>query len=170
MSCKFLLNKWFIINLCISVYRLGKVEITGTPFYVVLLQIPFCSTITCASYTPHLPPPSCLEFNWELKHCLLVRLFFLFLFEPSKLFTGVDGSYPHQLTLSYIILHWHTIFKFFFATTNRLTGLSPFAGEDKQETCYNVSLASLDFPEEYFKNISHTAQDFIKRLLQRDAE
>lgn len=51
-----------------------------------------------------------------------------------------------------------------------LTGLSPFAGEDKQETCYNVSLASLDFPEEYFKNISHTAQDFIKRLLQRDAD
>ena len=52
----------------------------------------------------------------------------------------------------------------------RLTGLSPFAGEDKQETCYNVSLAALDFPEEYFKNISHTAQDFIKRLLQRDVE
>ncbi|XP_068716069.1 serine/threonine-protein kinase 17A-like [Montipora capricornis] len=51
-----------------------------------------------------------------------------------------------------------------------LTGLSPFAGEDKQETCYNVSLAALDFPEEYFKNISHTAQDFIKRLLQRDAD
>ena len=63
-----------------------------------------------------------------------------------------------------------TIIKFLFATTNRLTGLSPFAGDDKQETCYNVSLASLDFPEEYFKNISHTAQDFIKRLLQRDAE
>ena len=52
----------------------------------------------------------------------------------------------------------------------RLTGLSPFAGDDKQETCYNVSLAALDFPEDYFKNISHTAQDFIKRLLQRDAE
>ena len=64
--------------------------------------------------------------------------------------------------------HTDTIIKFIFAT--RLTGLSPFAGEDKQETCYNVSLASLDFPEEYFKNISHTAQDFIKRLLQRDAE
>ena len=52
----------------------------------------------------------------------------------------------------------------------RLTGLSPFAGDDKQETCYNVSLAAVEFPVEYFKNISHTAQDFIKRLLQRDAE
>lgn len=51
-----------------------------------------------------------------------------------------------------------------------LTGLSPFAGEDKQETCYNVSLGALDFPEDYFKNISHTAQDFIKRILQRDAD
>lgn len=59
---------------------------------------------------------------------------------------------------------------FFFFLFQRLTGLSPFAGEDKQETCYNVSLGALDFPEDYFKNISHTAQDFIKRILQRDAE
>ena len=27
----------------------------------------------------------------------------------------------------------------------------------------------MEFPEEYFKNISFTAQDFIRRLLQRDA-
>ena len=42
---------------------------------------------------------------------------------------------------------------FFFFLFQRLTGLSPFAGEDKQETCYNVSLGALDFPEDYFKNI-----------------
>ena len=51
-----------------------------------------------------------------------------------------------------------------------LTGLSPFSGEDKQETCYNVSLGNVEFPDDYFKNISKTAQDFIQRVLQSDPE
>ncbi|EDO37024.1 predicted protein, partial [Nematostella vectensis] len=48
-----------------------------------------------------------------------------------------------------------------------LTGMSPFAGDDKHETCYNVSLCAIDFPESHFDNISYTAQDFIRTVLQR---
>ncbi|XP_020913072.1 serine/threonine-protein kinase 17A isoform X1 [Exaiptasia diaphana] len=49
-----------------------------------------------------------------------------------------------------------------------LTGMSPFAGEDKQETCYNVSLCAMDFPDSHFGSISFTAQDFIAKILQRN--
>lgn len=44
------------------------------------------------------------------------------------------------------------------------TGISPFAGETKQETYLNISQVNLDFPEEYFKDVSAEAQDFIRSL------
>ncbi|XP_031568244.1 serine/threonine-protein kinase 17A-like [Actinia tenebrosa] len=51
-----------------------------------------------------------------------------------------------------------------------LTGMSPFAGEDKQETCYNVSLCAMEFPESHFDSISYTARDFIQKILQRSPD
>ncbi|PIK62426.1 hypothetical protein BSL78_00626 [Apostichopus japonicus] len=45
-----------------------------------------------------------------------------------------------------------------------LTGVSPFTGDTKQETYLNISQGNLDFPEEYFKDVSLEAQDFIKAL------
>ena len=46
-----------------------------------------------------------------------------------------------------------------------LTGISPFAGENNQETYVNINQGKVDFPEELFNDISPAAVDFIKRLL-----
>ncbi|KAK6617939.1 hypothetical protein RUM43_014168 [Polyplax serrata] len=46
-----------------------------------------------------------------------------------------------------------------------LTGYSPFGGETKQETYFNITQCNLSFPEEYFGEISSNAQDFISRTL-----
>ncbi|XP_022096854.1 serine/threonine-protein kinase 17B-like [Acanthaster planci] len=51
-----------------------------------------------------------------------------------------------------------------------LTGISPFAGDDKQETFLNISQVSLDFPQEYFQDISEDAQDFIRRVCVKEPE
>ncbi|XP_013388197.1 serine/threonine-protein kinase 17A-like isoform X2 [Lingula anatina] len=48
-----------------------------------------------------------------------------------------------------------------------LTGCSPFAGEDKQETFLNISQVNLDFPEDLFCDISENAIDFISKCLVR---
>lgn len=47
-----------------------------------------------------------------------------------------------------------------------LTGCSPFAGENKQETFLNISQCSLTFPDELFEDISNDAIDFIKSTLR----
>lgn len=55
---------------------------------------------------------------------------------------------------------------FFFPC--RLSGASPFLGENKQETLANVSAVDYEFDEEYFSNTSSLAKDFIARLLIKD--
>lgn len=50
----------------------------------------------------------------------------------------------------------------------RLSGASPFLGENKQETLANVSAVDYEFDEEYFSNTSTLAKDFIARLLIKD--
>ena len=47
----------------------------------------------------------------------------------------------------------------------RLSGLSPFAGEDDQETLNNVRKCSWDFDSDAFRSISDTGKDFIKKLI-----
>ncbi|XP_052900261.1 calcium/calmodulin-dependent protein kinase type IV-like [Anopheles moucheti] len=47
-----------------------------------------------------------------------------------------------------------------------LTGLSPFGGENKQETFLNVTKCSLTFPDDLFRGISSDAVDFIKSALR----
>lgn len=55
------------------------------------------------------------------------------------------------------------MYNFFFFS--RLSGLSPFLGEDDCNTLANVTCANWDFDAEEFENISDVAKDFISRLL-----
>uniref|UniRef100_A0A8C2ZNS5 Myosin light chain kinase, smooth muscle n=1 Tax=Cyclopterus lumpus TaxID=8103 RepID=A0A8C2ZNS5_CYCLU len=49
-----------------------------------------------------------------------------------------------------------------------LSGLSPFMGDNDNETLSNVTSASWDFEDEAFDEISDTAKDFITNLLKKD--
>nr|XP_006823011.1 PREDICTED: titin-like [Saccoglossus kowalevskii] len=49
-----------------------------------------------------------------------------------------------------------------------LSGLSPFLGDDDQETLRNVSKSEWDFDEEAFDDISDEALDFIEKLLVKE--
>nr|XP_046259562.1 myosin light chain kinase, smooth muscle isoform X2 [Scatophagus argus] len=49
-----------------------------------------------------------------------------------------------------------------------LSGLSPFMGDNDNETLSNVTSASWDFEDEAFDEISDNAKDFITNLLKKD--
>ncbi|XP_034026700.1 death-associated protein kinase 1 isoform X1 [Thalassophryne amazonica] len=49
-----------------------------------------------------------------------------------------------------------------------LSGASPFLGDNKQETLANVSAVDYTFDEDFFRNTSALAKDFIARLLVKD--
>ncbi|XP_041464810.1 death-associated protein kinase 2-like isoform X1 [Lytechinus variegatus] len=49
-----------------------------------------------------------------------------------------------------------------------LSGLSPFLGDDQQETYENVTAINYSFDEDYFSSTSELAKDFIDRLLIKD--
>lgn len=51
-----------------------------------------------------------------------------------------------------------------------VTGESPFAGDDKQETFLNVSQVSVDYSREAFSRVSELAVDFIRKLLVKAPE
>ena len=51
---------------------------------------------------------------------------------------------------------------------HRLSGLSPFLGEDDNETVTNVTAADWDFDDEVFDVISDQAKDFISKLLVKN--
>ncbi|CAI9563019.1 unnamed protein product, partial [Staurois parvus] len=46
-----------------------------------------------------------------------------------------------------------------------LTGVSPFLGDNKQETFLNISQVATEYPQEDFEGISEQAIEFIKSLL-----
>nr|CAB3264136.1 myosin light chain kinase, smooth muscle-like [Phallusia mammillata] len=48
-----------------------------------------------------------------------------------------------------------------------LSGLSPFMGDNEQETLSNVTACDLDFDDESFDEISPEAKEFITKLLQK---
>ncbi|XP_064789056.1 myosin light chain kinase 3-like [Oncorhynchus masou masou] len=52
-----------------------------------------------------------------------------------------------------------------FGLARRLTGLSPFLGDDDNETLNNILACQWNFEEEAFTDISEEAKDFITRLL-----
>ena len=49
-----------------------------------------------------------------------------------------------------------------------MSGLSPFAGDDNQETCSNVTKALWDFDDKVFDSVSPEAKDFISKLMVRN--
>ncbi|KAM6200886.1 serine/threonine-protein kinase 17A [Rhynchocyon petersi] len=51
-----------------------------------------------------------------------------------------------------------------------LTGISPFLGDNKQETFLNISQMNLSYSEEEFDTVSEAAIDFIKALLVKKPE
>ncbi|TKS67546.1 Serine/threonine-protein kinase 17B [Collichthys lucidus] len=51
-----------------------------------------------------------------------------------------------------------------------VTGESPFAGDNKQETFLNVSQVSVDYSREAFSRVSELAVDFIRKLLVKAPE
>ncbi|XP_033863091.1 serine/threonine-protein kinase 17B-like [Acipenser ruthenus] len=51
-----------------------------------------------------------------------------------------------------------------------VTGESPFAGNDKQETYLNVSQVNVEYCKEAFAGVSELAVDFIRKLLVKSAE
>ena len=53
---------------------------------------------------------------------------------------------------------------------SRLSGLSPFMGDDDNETIQNVSTAEWDFEDEAFDVISELSKQFIEELLIKDPE
>ncbi len=52
----------------------------------------------------------------------------------------------------------------------RLSGLSPFMGENDNDTYANINRANYDFDDESFTDISDEAKDFISKLLIKDKE
>ena len=59
---------------------------------------------------------------------------------------------------------------FLVSAIDRLSGLSPFAGEDDYDTLINVGKAEYDFDDEAFDNVSDLAKDFISKLLLKKPE
>lgn len=55
-----------------------------------------------------------------------------------------------------------------FFSSNRVSGLSPFAGEDDMKTMGNITIGRYDFLDEAFDTVSEEAVDFITRCLVKD--
>lgn len=49
-----------------------------------------------------------------------------------------------------------------------LTGLSPFLGDDDNETLNNILACNWDFEDEEFRDVSDEAKDFISKLLIKE--
>lgn len=52
----------------------------------------------------------------------------------------------------------------------RLSGLSPFMGENDAETFANITRAEYDFDDEAFGAVSQNARDFIAALLIKNKQ
>ena len=65
----------------------------------------------------------------------------------------------YNLTCNYIYIYLFLCF--------RLSGISPFAGDDVMETYANIGQCDYDFDCEEFDECSDAAIDFIERLLVR---
>lgn len=47
--------------------------------------------------------------------------------------------------------------------------MSPFMGENREATFYNISTVNYDFDDDSFYSISELAKDFIRRLFVRES-
>lgn len=57
---------------------------------------------------------------------------------------------------------------FLISPLSRLSGLSPFLGDDDTETLNNVLSANWYFDEETFEAVSDEAKDFVSNLIVKD--
>lgn len=62
-------------------------------------------------------------------------------------------------------LYYMLLFPYFMLS---LSGLSPFMGDNDNETLANVTSATWDFEDEAFDEISEEAKDFISSLLKKN--
>ena len=51
---------------------------------------------------------------------------------------------------------------------SRLSGYSPFAGEDQRQTFSMVNNADYDFDDDVWDHVSQDGKDFIQKLLIKD--
>lgn len=65
---------------------------------------------------------------------------------------------------------WIYFFFFHFCVAFRLSGLSPFMGDNDSETFTNITKADFDFDDEAFDAVSQDAKDFISALLIKRKE
>lgn len=70
-----------------------------------------------------------------------------------------------KLEYFYYILFFNELYVIILS---RVSGLSPFMGEDDVETMTNVTLGKYDFNDDVFDSVSENGKDFIKRLLTKD--
>ncbi|XP_041858726.1 kalirin isoform X2 [Melanotaenia boesemani] len=49
-----------------------------------------------------------------------------------------------------------------------LSGVSPFLDESPEETCVNICRLDFCFPDEFFRDVSQAARDFVSSVLQQD--
>lgn len=110
------------------------------------------------------------DFNFNVWHYLL-NSDFNFNVWHYLLNSDCNFNVPHYLSNSdcnFIV--WHYLLNSdcnFNVLLYRLSGLSPFAGEDDLETLQNVARCDWEFAEEAFSQVSPEAKDFIRRLLIR---
>lgn len=64
--------------------------------------------------------------------------------------------------------NWRGLFCVCVCAVPRVSGLSPFMGDNDNETLANVTSATWDFDDEAFDEISDDAKDFISNLLKKD--
>lgn len=78
-----------------------------------------------------------------------------------------------MLTLQLSTNNWTFLLTVFFLLhcipqTDRVSGLSPFAGECDVETMGNVTVGKYDFNDEAFDTVSADCMDFIAKLLKKN--
>lgn len=66
------------------------------------------------------------------------------------------------------VLSFILSFFLYFSRLCSVSGLSPFMGDNDNETLANVTSATWDFEDEAFDEISDEAKDFISNLLKKD--
>ena len=71
----------------------------------------------------------------------------------------------YSVILNIRIICFQLIYIFFHY---RVSGVSPFLGETKQDTFANVSAVDYEFEDQYFSKISESAKDFIAKLLVKN--
>ena len=52
--------------------------------------------------------------------------------------------------------------------SSSLSGLSPFGGQDDEQTMENIRRGDVHFPKEIFGDISDDGKDFMKKLLVKN--